>query len=124
MCQLCGDIVQHRPDREQDEARLIGIEFGHCFDPEEGVAFAVGVQLRHLRGNPIAHRFRASSGMTRRNSRKPRRRRRARISFIRSAGSAITFTHRSMRATGCSCNALRPRRRGSGHLRTLWYLAK
>ena len=62
MCQLCGDIVQHRPDREQDEARLIGIEFGHCFDPEEGVAFAVGVQLRHLRGNPIAHRFRASIG--------------------------------------------------------------
>ena len=32
--------------------RLIGIEFGDRFDPEEGVAFAVGVQLCDLRCDP------------------------------------------------------------------------
>src|SRR5215469_10325469 len=39
--------------------RLIGIEFGHRFDPEERVALAVRVQLCDLRRNPAAHGFRA-----------------------------------------------------------------
>jgi hypothetical protein len=39
--------------------RLIGIEFRFAFDPEEGVAFAVGVQLYNLRRDPVAHGLRA-----------------------------------------------------------------
>src|SRR5437868_3591288 len=39
--------------------RLIGVEFGYRFDPEERVAFAVGTQLCDLHGDPVAHGLRA-----------------------------------------------------------------
>jgi hypothetical protein len=71
--------------------RLIGIEFGYGFDPEHGVPFAIGVQLCNLSRNPVRTASERASGTTRRNSRKPALRRRARINFIRSAGSAISF---------------------------------
>src|SRR5258707_14133486 len=39
--------------------RLIGVEFGYRFDPQERVAFAAGAELCDLPRDPAAHGFRA-----------------------------------------------------------------
>jgi hypothetical protein len=72
--------------------RLIGVEFGNGFDPEQRVTLADRVQLCDLGGKAVAHGFGARIRDDQAHFTQPSLSRRARMFFILSAGSAIRFS--------------------------------